>query len=81
MKWYIVRHAEKEKGDFYNPKLRHQDEPISQRGQKQAEQLWEFFSARPVNGIYISQYQRTGQTIQFVSKKNGLHPVVDERLN
>ena len=26
---YIIRHAHKEKGDFYNPRLRHQDEPIS----------------------------------------------------
>lgn len=81
MKWYIVRHAEKEKGDFYNPVLRHQDEPISQRGLKQAEDLWEFFATRPINSIYISQYQRTGQTIQFVTKKNGLHPIVDDRLN
>jgi hypothetical protein len=26
--WYIVRHAEKEPGDFYNPRLRHQDQII-----------------------------------------------------
>jgi hypothetical protein len=30
--FYIIRHAEKEKGNFYNPRLRHQNEPISQKG-------------------------------------------------
>jgi hypothetical protein len=26
--FYIIRHARKELGDFYNPRLRHDDEPI-----------------------------------------------------
>ena len=32
MKWYIIQHADKEQGDFYNPDLRHQDEPINEKG-------------------------------------------------
>ncbi len=32
MTFYIIRHAHKEQGNFYNPRLRHQDEPISQAG-------------------------------------------------
>jgi len=31
---YIVRHAAKQRGDFYNPRLRHKDEPISVKGQR-----------------------------------------------
>ncbi|GAP21466.1 histidine phosphatase family protein [Leptolinea tardivitalis] len=81
MKWYIVRHAEKEKGDYFNPILRHQDEPISRRGQLQAEHLWDFFSTRPVDAIYISRYVRTGQTVRYMSEKLGLEPVLDDRLN
>ena len=81
MKWYILRHAEKEKGDYYNPLLRHQDEPISLQGQTEARQLWAYFSNRSVARIYVSQYLRTGQTIEYVANKIGLSPITDERLN
>ena len=81
MKWYILRHAEKEKGDYYNPLLRHQDEPISIQGRVEAQQLWAYFSAKPVARIYVSQYLRTGQTIEYVANKIGLSPITDERLN
>lgn len=39
MKWYIIRHGDKEKGDFFNPTLRHQDQPISEKGQIEAKNL------------------------------------------
>ena len=81
MKWYILRHAEKEKGNYYNPILRHQDEPISLQGRTEAQQLWAYFSAKPVARIYVSQYLRTGQTIEYVANKIGLSPIADERLN
>ncbi len=81
MKWYIVRHAEKEKGDFYNPVLRHQDEPVSARGLVESRKLWDYFSNRHLNHIYVSQYIRTGQTIDFTARKLGLTPVKDDRLN
>jgi broad specificity phosphatase PhoE len=79
--FYIVRHAEKEKGDFYNPNLRHQDEPISQNGIRDSRQLWSFFSDKQVSAIYVSGYVRTGQTIEYVASQMGLKPVIDERLN
>lgn len=81
MTWYILRHAEKEWGDFYNPKLRHQDEPISQKGREQAEKLVAYFADKEISKIYISAYQRTAQTIAPVAGHLGLLPVVDERLN
>ena len=79
--FYIVRHAEKEKGDFYNPRLRHQDEPISQNGKRDSRKLWSFFADKQVTAIYVSGYIRTGQTIEFVASQMGLTPVIDERLN
>ncbi len=78
---YIVRHAEKERGDFYSPHLRHQDEPISPRGQEQARKLWSYFCDKQISAIYISAYQRTGQTIEYVANKLDIMPVMDERLN
>jgi broad specificity phosphatase PhoE len=81
MTWYILRHAEKEWGGFYNPKLRHQDEPISQKGRQQAEKLVEYFADKEISKIYISAYQRTGQTIAPVAGHLKLTPLVDERLN
>ena len=37
--FFIIRHAHKEHGDFYNPRLRHQDEPIGQMGHEASHNL------------------------------------------
>ncbi len=81
MKWYIVRHAEKEQGDFYNPTLRHQDQPISAKGRADAQKLHAYFSDKSIAQIYVSEYIRTGQTIEYVARKLGIAPLVDGRLN
>ncbi len=78
---YIIRHAEKERGDFYNPRLRHQDEPISLRGQEQARNLWSYFCDKEISAIYVSAYLRTSQTIEFVAEQSNITPILDERLN
>lgn len=78
---HIIRHAEKELGDFYNPGLRHQDEPINQNGRLAAQRLPLYFTDRPISAIYISGYQRTRQTIEYVAQQLYLTPIIDERLN
>lgn len=79
--FYIIRHAHKEQGDFYNPRLRHQDWPISQKGQEESYKLWSYFCDKQISAIYVSGYQRTGQTIAHVAEQLGIPPVIDERLN
>ncbi len=81
MKFYVVRHADKAKGDFHNPKLRHNDQPISALGRRQAAKLKRYFSKRRIDAIYVSEYVRTGQTIRSLAKKRGIVPMVDSRLN
>ena len=81
MTFYILRHAAKKKGDFFNPRLRHQDEPISQIGQEQAQKLVAYFADKGITSIYVSAYQRTGQTIAPLAGNLNLLPIVDERLN
>ena len=81
MKWYIIRHADKEEGDFYNPKLRHQDPPISEKGGLKAQKLFSFFSGKPIDRIYISEYIRTEQTIKYLAEKKEISPIIDRRLN
>lgn len=81
MKWYIVRHAEKEKGNFFNPILRHQDEPVSSRGLVESRRLWDYFSNKNIRQIFISQYIRTGQTVEYTARKLGITPLKDERLD
>ncbi len=51
--FYIIRHAEKEKGDFYNPHLRHQDQPISQMGREASLQLWSYLCDKEIAAIWI----------------------------
>ena len=81
MTFYIIRHADKAKGNFYNPQLRHQDEPISQVGQEQAEKLVAYFADKEITRIYVSAYQRTGQTTAPLARHLKLLPMVVERLN
>jgi broad specificity phosphatase PhoE len=79
--FYIIRHAHKEHGDFYNPRLRHQDEPISHQGQEEALKLCSYLCDKQISAIYVSGYQRTAQTIEPVAKQSGITPIIDERLN
>ena len=78
---YIIRHAAKERGDFFNSQLRHQDEPISATGQAEAQKLCRYFDGTAIAAIYVSEYQRTRQTIEPVAQQLQLTPVIDERLN
>lgn len=79
--FYIIRHAEKEKGEFRVPGLPHQDQPLSQRGREQSHKLWDYLRDKQITAIYVSRYQRTGQTIEHVAKQLRITPVMDERLN
>lgn len=77
----VVRHAEKADGEFYNPYLRHQDQPITPSGRQRAERLLSFVGNRRPSSIYISEYLRTRQTAEYVAAQLGLCPVVEKRLN
>ncbi len=79
--FYIVRHAAKERGDFFSPHLRHQDEPISAQGLADAQKLCSYFADKALAALYISAYQRTRQTAEPVARQLHLTPVIDERLN
>lgn len=78
---YIVRHAHKELGEYYNPRLRHQDEPVSQQGREQAHRLASYLCEKDISAIYISAYWRTAQTIDPLARQLSQTPIVDERLN
>jgi broad specificity phosphatase PhoE len=81
MRWYLLRHAEKEWGGHYNPLLRHQDEPITEDGRRQARAWSRYFADKAIAAVYVSAYQRTRQTAECAAERLGLAPVVDERLN
>ena len=81
MSWHILRHAQKETGDFRNPRLRHQDQPLSQQGQQDSEKLVDYFSGKALEAIYVSGYQRTRQTAACLAEHRHLIPEIDERLN
>lgn len=81
MTFYILRHADKLWGGHFNPRLRHQDEPITPKGQGQAQNLVPYFADKAITRIYTSAYLRTKQTIAPLAGHLGLLTVVDERLN
>ena len=81
MKVYLVRHGEKEKGSFYNEKIRHQDQPLSRRGMLQAEGLTDYFRDLNIEEIRVSEYVRTRQTAGPLARSMGLNMTEDPRLN
>ena len=68
---YFVRHAE--------PDRKVEDEvkrPLSLKGQKQSEELSEYFVNKRLKYIYCSPYVRTRQTANYISNKNNI-PIVE----
>ena len=78
---YFVRHANEEVGDFFNPGLGHQDQPISRSGRRQARRLRNYLQTRRIERIYVSEYVRTRQTIAAFARRAGIAPTTDARLN
>lgn len=81
MRVYIVRHGDKEKDNYYNSDLRHQDPPLSEEGKQKAKKLLDYFKDKNINRIIISEYLRTEQTAQYVAESKGLSLIKDRRLN
>ena len=81
MTFYVLRHADKEAGEFRNPRLPLNDQPISQVGRDQVLALVEYFRDIPIESITVSEYQRTTQTIAGVAVSKELPITVDSRLN
>ncbi|MFA6905667.1 Phosphoserine phosphatase 1 [bioreactor metagenome] len=81
MSIYVVRHAEKQSGDFHHEGLKFNDQPITKAGMESARRLVAFFSPIDIASIHVSEYLRTQQTIAFVAESKGLVPLVDRRIN
>lgn len=77
---HLVRHAEKENGDFYSQALRRNDNPISKKGMAQADLLSEYLPDR-VGHIYVSDLRRTTQTIQPYANLRQIPSTMDGRIN
>jgi len=81
MSIYLVRHAEKAKGEYYTPALPMNNQPISEFGVQQAEWLANYFFNIQIGDIRISEYIRTYQTISKVALLKEIKPIKDFRLN
>jgi broad specificity phosphatase PhoE len=67
---YIVRHAQND--DDAQGKIRGlKDQPINAEGEKQLEAIREFFSERPVLGVYCDDLSRTSATAMAIAGASG----------
>jgi hypothetical protein len=78
--FHIIRHEHKEQGNFYSWRLRHQDEPIRQKGQKEAFQLRSYVYDKKISAIHISGYRRTRQISEHVARLLSIPPYDKEIL-
>jgi len=81
MSFYLIRHADKEDGEYYSTRLPLNNQPLSENGLIQAQKLIEYFQKIEVSQIFVSEYIRTLQTIESVSKMKNITPIIDKRLN
>lgn len=81
MSVFVIRHADKELGEFYRNGLPLNDQPLSEVGREQAKRLVSFFKGIDISSIHVSQYIRTGETIKYVAEDKGMHAIKDGRLN
>ena len=81
MKIYIVRHGDKEVGEYYNEYLKHQDPPLCEKGLQRSKKLVKYFKAKAIKKIIVSEYLRAAQTAQFVAEYKDIQIVRDKRLN
>ena len=79
----LVRHAESAaavEGEPFELVEGHGDPPLSDDGREQAELVCERLALEPIDAIYVSNLQRTGQTAAPLAARLGLTPVVDRDL-
>ncbi len=80
MSVYVIRHADKETGDFYTDGIPLNNQPLSEKGRQQAQNLVDYFRDIDIASICVSQYIRTMQTIAGVADLKKIPPRVDPRL-
>jgi broad specificity phosphatase PhoE len=78
---YLLRHGDKADGNFHNPVLKHQDQPLSEKGVRQAAAVAAYFEQINLSAIYVSAYLRTLQTARATAARKDIQPVIDARLN
>lgn len=78
---YIVRHCQSiaNSKNLYNCTIR-EDKGLSETGKKQAGDLANYFSSRPVSKIYSSPFLRTRQTAAEISKATRAEIEIIEEL-
>jgi broad specificity phosphatase PhoE len=81
MSVFVIRHADKEIGEFYSDNLHLNNQPISENGKMQAANLVNYFNNIEIDSIYVSRYIRTKETIAAVAETKKISPVIDHRLD
>jgi len=77
----LVRHGDKEPGDWLGTGLGHQDNPLSARGREEAARVAPFLAAARPGAIRASRYGRTSETARPLAQLLGLSVAVDPRLD
>jgi broad specificity phosphatase PhoE len=78
---YFIRHGDKIKGNFFNPSIGQNDQPLSNFGIQQANELTTFFEKINIQRVFISDYLRTFQTIANICKLKNIVPIKSPLLN
>lgn len=78
MKLYVVRHGETNMGA--NQQIATIDEPLNEKGKKQAIDLGEKLKEIEFDLIYVSPVKRVKDTLKFMRMKKDIPVMIEERL-
>lgn len=81
MKAYILRHGEKDNAYCWNDRLGIKDNPLSKIGKSESKDLIAYFMDLDIEKVYVSEYQRTKETIEAFCKVQNIEPTVSELIN
>jgi len=81
MKVFLLRHGEKEDGYYWNDGIGIKDNPLSENGIIESNRLISYFLNLNIEQVYVSEYQRTKETIATFCKIKGIEPITTGILN
>ena len=81
MSVFLIRHADKESGDYYSTSLPLNNQPLNEVGKIKSNNFVPIFLNIDITNIFVSEYIRTRQTIEAVANLKNITPIIDSRLN
>jgi broad specificity phosphatase PhoE len=81
MKVFVIRHGEKDSIYLWNDTLGIKDNLLNEKGNEESKELATYFSNTNICRVYVSEYERTKETIMPYCRIKNIEPIVTKLIN